>query len=130
MRADLLHRDGLLHCRGVIEKYETENYCYMLNRSNRKDKWLYLLNNRNDLCQEIQNCIGVYSVDQIASSIVELYSDLSIKRHNPQLGPKFLKICGNITVESAQIIACICNKLDIKWDSDLIDQNLQALKKE
>ena len=69
----------------------------------------------------MQNCIGLYSIDQIANSIVELFSNLSNKIQNPQLGPKFLKLCGNITVESAQIIACICNKLDIKWESDLIE---------
>jgi len=121
LNAELLNQDGLLHFGGVIEKYETENYSFLLNRSNHKNKWLHLLNNRNDLCQDMQNCIGLYSIDQIANSIVELYSNLSNKIQNPQLGPKFLKLCGNITVESAQIIACICNKLDIKWESDLIE---------
>lgn len=95
---------------------------------NRKERWCVLLENNIKLYQSIQNCVGIYSKQDLSNFIFNLYSELSNKIHNPQLGIKAVKICGEISVEEAQVIACICNQLQIRWESDLINQKLQIIK--
>jgi hypothetical protein len=88
LNTEILYRDGLLHIRGVIEKFEIDNTTYRMTNLNRKERWCVLLENNIKLYQSIQICVGIYSKQDLSNFIFNLYSRLrsiTLKKKNKKL---------------------------------------------
>lgn len=130
LTTELTYRDGLLNCRGIIEKTERK-FCYSFathQSSNRKVKWKLILNEDRSLLNSLQLCVKNSNQDSLSEHITNLYKDLSNRIHNPDCGSKSIQICGNLSTNDAKILACICKSNNINWESNLIDKNMAKIR--
>jgi hypothetical protein len=130
LTTDLTYRDGLLNCRGIIQKTELK-FCYSFStyqNSSRKIKWKHILNEDRSLLNSLQTCVKNSNQDSLSEHITNLYKDLPNRIHNPNCGSKSIQICGNISTNDAKILACICKSNNINWESNLIDKNMIKIR--
>ena len=124
---------GLLSSRGVIEKcerqylsnYQRENLC-------RKEKWKTILKANKKLKRifrrlDFETSNEDQKIEIIASKITLIYSFISDQIHNSYNALISLKIGHEFTQEQAVIIASICNRLNIKWESSVISNNFKPI---
>lgn len=100
----------------------------------RKDKWAIILKKNRKLRNLIFKKIDFRElnlnedkIQDIAYKITLIYAFISEQIHNSYSALISLKIGHEFTTEQAIIIASICKKLNIKWESSFIDNSFKPL---
>lgn len=128
LNTELAYREGYLHCRGILEKCEYAYCTETMQAWTRHDRWRELFNNN---LKEIfdEKVFKDLRSELLAKQVVVMYKTLSNRIHD-SYGTTIKNLhINSITVQEAQIVAFVCDKIGILWESDIIDRNYKQLSK-
>lgn len=128
LNTELAYKEGYLHCRGILEKCEYAYCTETMATWTRHDRWRQLFN--NDLREIFNETVFQDQPSELlAKQVVVMYKNLSNRIHD-SYGTTIKNLhINSITVQEAQIVAFVCDKIGILWESDIIDRNYKQLSK-
>lgn len=129
LKTENAYIEGYLHCRGIIQKCE-QIYCTptMLDKWSRRDRWIEMLETTMKGVTKVTP-FKDSSTATLATQITSLYGTLCNRIHDSYgSSVKKLQING-LPVFDSQILAYVCDRIGILWESDVINQKYKKISK-